>query len=155
MANFHPKKSFISKTRLRLQNRLDGGNCIRISYRPPPLIPLWYWLSALQVGVLAISTTPLTVISLLLYLISIFLFYLVFTWWRKIPFIDRRISPRRVDFQSGSTSLPIRRRSPPIWLFASRHFHSHHFWLVVELSIGDLWKWSDREQLTVNLENLE
>ena len=60
------KKKCICKTRLRLQYRLDGGNCMGISYRPPPLIPLWYWLSELQVGVLAISTTPLTVISLLL-----------------------------------------------------------------------------------------
>ena len=68
MADFHPKKSCISTTRLRLQNRLNGGNCIGISYRPPPLIPLWYWSSELQVGVLAISTTPLTVISLLLYI---------------------------------------------------------------------------------------
>ena len=32
MANFHPKKSYISKTRLKLQNRLDGGNFIGISY---------------------------------------------------------------------------------------------------------------------------
>ena len=71
MANFHPKKSYISKIRLRLHNRLDGGNYIGISYRPPPLIPLWYWSSELQVGVLAILTTPLTVISLLLYRVKL------------------------------------------------------------------------------------
>jgi len=77
MADFHPKKSYISKTRSRLQNRLDGGNCTRISYWPPPLVPLWYCSSELQARLLAISTTPLTVISLLLYLIQRLLYSLL------------------------------------------------------------------------------
>ena len=72
MADFHLLKAYILKTRLNLRNCLDGGKCIGKSYWPPPWISVWYWISKLQVGVLAILTAPLTVISLVLYCLTIF-----------------------------------------------------------------------------------
>ena len=67
MADLHPLKACNLKTMMNTRNRLDDGKSIGISYWLPPLMPMWYWTSKLQAGVLAILTTPLTIISLLLY----------------------------------------------------------------------------------------
>ena len=41
MADFNPEMGCISKTSLKFGNRLDGGNCIGISYWPPHLLSVW------------------------------------------------------------------------------------------------------------------